>query len=70
MGLLHPQGTAFLEIGSHAYSGKISMVALWKRKLSDAEVISLSESPAEVVSKTKKYLGAPSYQLQYWKPPG
>lgn len=70
MGLLHPQGPAVLEIGSGAYSGEISMAALWKRRLSDAEVISLSGSPTEIAAKTAEYLGASLNQLQYWKPQG
>ena len=69
-GMLRPQGATVLEIGSPLYPGEISDAALWERKLSDAEVVSLSGDPAEIPSRTKEYLGAPSDQLQYWKPPG
>jgi hypothetical protein len=70
MGRLRPQGVTMLEIGSSEYSGEISSAALWKRKLSDVEVVSLSGGATEIAARTKEYLGAPSNQLQYWKPPG
>jgi len=70
MGMLRPQSAVVLEIGSSTYAGEISMAALWKRKLSDAEVVSLIESPGEIASRTREYLGAPSNQFQYWKPQG
>lgn len=70
MGMLRPQGATVLEIGSPAYPGEISAAALWKRRLSDAEVVSLSGGPAEISLRTREYLGVPSNQLQYWKPQG
>jgi Concanavalin A-like lectin/glucanases superfamily len=70
MGVLRPQGVPVFEIGSSTYSGEISQAALWKRSLSDAEVASLSGEPGEIAARRKAYLGEPSSQLQYWKPPG
>ena len=70
MGMLRPQGATVLNIGSGIYPGEIKSAALWKRKLSDGEVVSLSGGPAEVSARTGEYLGPESNQPQYWKPRG
>ncbi len=71
MGTVRSSGEATLELGAPGYQGVIIRGALWKRKLSDLEVASLSGSTeAEIAARTVQYFGAPSNQLQYWKPQG
>ncbi len=70
MGALSAKGFVVLEVGSAAYSGEIGSAALWKRKLSDVEVVSLCGAAEQIALRTKEYLGVSSNQLQYWKPQG
>jgi len=70
MGSLRPEGDAVLRVGSPGVHDWVHHATLWQRALTDSEINSLSGSPSEIAERTLEYLGAPSNQLQYWRPQG
>jgi hypothetical protein len=78
IGALRQGNTEPCLLGAESYGGQVKAgfrglidhAALWRRALSDEEVLFLSGGPAAAAVRQRQILGEPRAAMQYWKPLG